>query len=85
MYLSTARARFNNVEFDGNSALRGGALYVKSGSTATFYGCSFCENSATILGPVIAYAGILGETVTIWWDSNCTGITANDVIIDPNE
>lgn len=80
--LSTATSRFDNVEFDGNSAAKGGAVYAKTPMSVSFFGCAFCENSATQLGPVVAYSGTLGLTIDIYWDNNCTGITAADLVQD---
>ncbi len=52
--IDTAAARFVGCNFDGNGggtgAAGGGAVLVRGGSTATFIGCNFTDNSCAIQG-----------------------------------
>ena len=49
---SNGSATLVNCVLEGNSAGRGGGLYVQYG-TATLYGCTFASNTASSSGPDI--------------------------------
>ncbi len=80
LFLSTANARIDGTFFDTNSSARGGAIYAK-GNVLTLLRCGFFGNTAGILGPIVAYDGVLGQSVWITL-TDCTGITQTDLIQD---
>jgi predicted outer membrane repeat protein len=82
VFLSSTNARFNGVEFDENGAVKGGAIYSKL-NVLELLNCNFFGNTAGTLGPILAYVGNLGETITIT-QTNCIGITEDDYLLDPN-
>ena len=77
VYLSTADATFSGVDFDGNAAANGGALYIRN-DTLILRTCTFTNNTATNAGPRYVHLGILGQNLFITVDS-CTGLTQNEV------
>lgn len=81
LFLSTANARIDGTFFDSNSTAKGGAIYSKT-NVLQLLNCNFFGNMATVLGPIVAYSGTLGDDVQITL-VNCTNITQNDLINDP--
>ena len=82
LFLSSTNAWIDGTQFIDNGATKGGAIYTKL-NDLQLLNCDFTLNTASILGPIIAYDGNLGQTVT-YSQTNCPTVGPADVVRDPN-